>query len=60
MFHFFLSVCIVAVINRCPSETTVEFDEYLSNFEELRNFVKQLQPSFTVILDDFKARSKSW
>ena len=72
MQHFFLSVCYVKcvtlrsqkgyviVIYRSPSQSTVEFDEFLSNFENLFNFVKGLKPSFTIILDDFKARCKSW
>ena len=50
----------VIVIYRSPSQTAVEFDEFLSNLEKLLNFVKQFQPSFTIILGDFNARSKSW
>ena len=50
----------VIVIYRSPSQTAVEFDEFLSNLEKLLNFVKQSQPSFTIILGDFNARSKSW
>ena len=68
----FLSQCVICevtlqrqkgyviVIYRSPSQTAVEFDEFLSNLEKLLNFVKQLQPSFTMILGDFNARSKSW
>ena len=48
------------VIYQSPSQKAVEFDKFLSNFESLLNFVKQLQPSFTIILGDFNARSKSW
>ena len=50
----------VIVIYRSPSQSTVEFDEFLSNFENLLNFVKGLKPSFTIIMGDFNARSKSW
>ena len=51
----------VIVIYQSPSQTAVEFDEFLSNLDDLLNFVKQqLQPSFTIILGDFNARSKSW
>ena len=72
MIASFLSQCVlcevtlqrqkgyVIVIYRSPSQTAVEFDEFLSNLEKLLNFVKQLQPSFTMILGDFNARSKSW
>ena len=42
------------------AESTVEFDEFLSNFENLLNFVKGLKPSFTIIMSDYNARSKSW
>ena len=41
-------------------QITLGFDEFLSNFEKLLNFVKQLQTYFTIILGDFNARSKSW
>ena len=37
-----------------------EFDEFLSNFDKLLNHIKQFRPSFTIILGDFNARSKSW
>ena len=50
----------VIVIYWSPCQTTVEFDKFLSNFEKLFNFVKQLQPSFTIKLGDFNVRSKSW
>ena len=50
----------VTVIYQSPSQTTAEYDEFLSNLEKLLNFVKQLPPSFTIILGDFNARSKSW
>ena len=50
----------VILIYPSPSQATVEIDEFLSNFEKLLNFVKQLQPSFTIILGNFNVRSKSW
>ena len=49
----------VIVIYRSPSQTAVEFDEFLSNLEKLLNLVKQFQHSFAIILGDFNARSKS-
>ena len=67
----FLSQCVLCevtlqkqkgyeiVIYRFLSKTAVEFDEFLSILEKLLNFVKQLQPFFTIILGDFHARSKS-
>ena len=50
----------IVVIYRSPSQATVEFDEFLSHFGKLLNFVKQIPPSFTIVLDDFNATSKPW
>ena len=50
----------VIVTYQSPSQLTVEFDEFLSNVENLLNFVEGLKPSFTIVIDDFNARSKSW
>ena len=36
-----------------------EFDEFLSNFDKLLNHIQQFRPSFTIILGNFNARSKS-
>ena len=43
-----------------PTQTSPQFDDFLSNFEKLFDDVQIFQPSFTVILGDFNARSKSW
>ena len=51
--------CVI-VIYRSPSQSIVGFDEFLSNFGNLLNFVEGLKPSFTIIMDDSNARSKSW
>ena len=50
----------VVVTYRSPSQSSTEFDEFLSNFDKLLNHIKQFRPSFTIILGDFNARSKSW
>ena len=48
------------IVSYCaPSQTTSQFDDFLSNFEKLFYNVQILQPAFTVILGDFNARSKS-
>ena len=47
----------VVVTYRSPSQSSTEF---LSNFNKLLNLIKQFRPSFTIILGDFNARSKSW
>ena len=50
----------VVVTYQSPSQAITEFDEFLSNFDKLLNHIKQFRPSFTIILGDFNARSKSW
>ena len=45
---------------RSPSQSVTEIEEFLSNFDKLLNHIKQFRPSFTIILGDFNARSKSW
>ena len=42
------------------SQSCSEFEDFLFNIEKLINQIKQLKPSFTVILDDFNARSSDW
>ena len=53
-------VGFIIVSYRSPSQTTTQFDDFLSNFKKLFDDVQILQPAFTVILGDFSARSKSW
>ena len=43
-----------------PSQSITEFDKFLFNFDRLLNYIKQFRPSFTIILGDFNATSKSW
>ena len=50
----------VVVTYRSPNQSSTEFDEFLSNFDKLLNHIKQFRPSFTIILGDFNAKSKSW
>ena len=50
----------VALIFRSPSQSSNEFEEFLVNFDKLLNQVNMLKSSFTVILGDFNARSRSW
>ena len=45
---------------RCPSQTSPQSDDFLSDFEKLFDDVHIFQPAFTVFLGDFNARSKSW
>ena len=50
----------VIVIYQSPSQSTVESDEFLSNFENLLNFVKGITPSFTIISGNFNTGPTSW
>ena len=50
----------VVVTYRSPSQSITEFGEFLSNFDKLLNHIKQFRLSFTIILGDFNAKSKSF
>ena len=45
---------------RSPSQSTDEFDEFISNLEQTLNDISSLNPSFMMILGDFNAKSSSW
>ena len=49
----------VVVTYRSPSQSITKF-EFLYNSDKPLNHIKQFRPSFTIILGDFNARSKSW
>ena len=53
-------VGFIIVSYRSPSQTSSQFDNFLSNFEKLFDGVQIFQPASTVILGNFNARSKSW
>ena len=50
----------IAVTYRSPSQSSNEFEEFLVNFDKLLNHVNMPKSSFTVVLGDFNARSRSW
>ena len=50
----------IAVIYHSPSLSCSEFEDSLFNLEKLINQIKQLKPSFTIILGGFNARSSDW
>ena len=50
----------IAVLYRSPSQTNTVFNDFLSNFEKLLEEISDLNPDFSIILEDFNARSKSW
>ena len=58
----FLQNCkgYIGVVYRSPSQDNVEFENFLSNFDELLSKTTSSNSLFTIILGDFNARSSSW
>ena len=50
----------VAVMYRSPSQSSIEFESFLSGFEDMLSSVLFSKSQFTVILGDFNARWLSW
>ena len=50
----------VSVIYRSPSQSIIEFDSFLSNFEKLVSDVNNRKLALSIITGDFNARSQSW
>ena len=50
----------IAVIYCSPNQSCNEFEDFLFNLEKLINQIKQLKPSFTIILGDSNAKSSDW
>ena len=67
-----LNECVVIELNinkkkgyiislyRSPSQSTDEFEEFLIRFDQTLHNICSLNPSFTMILGDFNAKSTSW
>ena len=51
---------IVSVIYRSPSQSTDEFDSFISNFENFLNDINKRKPSLSLVTGDFNSRSSSW
>ena len=47
----------VAVMYRSPSQSSIEFESFLSGFEDMLSSILFSKSQFTVILGDFNARS---
>ena len=47
-------------MHRCPSQSSIEFESFLSSFEDMISSVRFSKSQFTVILDDFNARLSTW
>ena len=50
----------VAVMYRSPSQSSIEFESFLSGFEDMLSSILFSKSQFTVILGDFNARSSTW
>ena len=62
--NFSLSVygkqCNITLIYRSPSQSSEEFDKFLSNFEFLLDYIANRNPFVSIIIGDFNARSSNW
>ena len=62
--NFSLSVygkqCNITLIYRSPSQSSEEFDKFLSNFEFLLDYIANRNPFVSIIIGDFNARSNNW
>ena len=62
--NFGLSVygkqCNITLIYHSASQSSEEFDTFLSNFELLLNYIPNRNPFVSIIIGDFNARSKNW
>ena len=50
----------IAVIYKSPSQNTAEFEEFLSNVEDILNTTASSSSLFPIIPGDFNARSSFW
>ena len=50
--------CVIVSLYRSPSQSTEEFDDFLSKFESILKLL--CRHHLTLILGDFNARSSSW
>ena len=50
----------VITLYRSPSQTSDEFQSFISNLEKLLININNFDPHFVILLGDFKAKSRSW
>ena len=50
----------VVVLYRSPSQNSLEFDNFILNFEMMLSDINFSNPHFSIILGDFNARSNNW
>ena len=49
-----------AVLYRSLSQNSLEFDNFILNFEKMLSDINSSNPHFSIILGDFNARSNNW
>ena len=50
----------IGVVYRSPSQDNIEFESFLSDFDELLSKTASSNSLFTIILGDFNATSSTW
>ena len=50
----------VAVLYRSPSQNSLEFDNFILNFEMMLSDINSSNPHFSIILGHLNARSNNW
>ena len=50
----------VTALHRSPSQNKSEFEHFLPSLGKLLCNIRSKDPAFTILLDDFNARSKNW
>ena len=51
---------IICTLYRSPSQTADEFDKFIDKLDQVLHSIHQLNPSFTILLGDFNAKSSTW
>ena len=50
----------IALIYRSPSQNSLEYQDFLSGFEQLLVNIEGFKPNSTILIGDYNARSRSW
>ena len=50
----------IAILYRSPSQSNLEFDNFILNFKRMLSDINSSNPHFSIILGDFNASSNNW
>ena len=50
----------ITVLYRSPSQNSLEFDNFILDFEKMLSDINSCNPDFSIILGDFNVRSNNW